>query len=233
MKKTLLLAAAAALALSASGISSAAGPALAASSAGHASKAKPFRLNDGLATLYDQNSNDSGVGIVSQNFEASFDAYDSQGADDFSVPVGSCWKIKAVDVTGVYFNGPGPAPSVHVTFYKQKGGAPNELAIIADFPAIVPTDVGGSFAIALPTGVKAKSGKKYWVSVQANMDFALGGEWGWETTNTLSGIGAKWKNPGGGFGTGCSTYGDMVSCIGALGQGPDYMFALRGKSSAC
>lgn len=233
MKKTLLLAAAAALALSASGITSAAGPAPTASSFGHAGKAQPFSLNTGLATLYDQNSNDSGVGIVSQNFEASFDAYDSQGADDFAVPVGSCWKIKEVDVTGVYFNGPGPAPSVHVTFYKQKAGAPNEAAVIADFPAIVPVDVGGSFAIPLPTGVKAKSGKKYWVSVQANMDFAVGGEWGWETTNTLSGTGGMWKNPGGGFGTGCSAYGDMVTCLGALGQGPDYMFTLKGKSKAC
>jgi hypothetical protein len=229
MKKTSLLAAAAVLALTSS--FALAGPG--ASTAGHATKARVLPSQSPDAVLYDQTSNDSGIGIVSQNFEASFDAYDAQGADDFAVPTGSCWRIKEVDATGVYFNGSGPASSVRVTFYKQQSGAPNEAAIIADFPSIVPTDVGGSFVIPLPSAVKAKGGKKYWVSVVANLDFGLGGEWAWETTNTLNGKGAMWKNPGGGFGTGCTAYADMVSCIGALGQGPDYMFTLKGKSSAC
>lgn len=227
MKKMLLLAAAAAFAMSAN----AAGPG--ASSAGTGAKVgvKPAQGPD--ATLYDQNNNSNGIGIVSQNFEATFDAYDAQGADDFTVPAGQCWKIKEVDVTGVYFNGSGPASSVHVTFYKQKNGAPNEAAIVADYPALVPVDSAGSFVIKLPTAAKAKAGKKYWVSVYANLDFQAGGEWGWDTNNAQSGTAAMWKNPGGGFGTGCSAYADMVTCIGALGQGPDYMFALKGKSVAC
>ncbi|HEV8692354.1 MAG TPA: hypothetical protein VGQ91_18760, partial [Ideonella sp.] len=63
----------------------AAGPG--ASSAGTGAKAgvKPAQGPD--ATLYDQNNDDNGIGIVSQNFEATFDAYDAQGADDFAVPV--------------------------------------------------------------------------------------------------------------------------------------------------
>jgi hypothetical protein len=224
MKKMLLLAAAAAFAMSAS----AGGPG--ASSAGTGAKAgSPIH---GQATLYDQNSGDAGIGIVSQNFEATFDAYDAQGADDFAVPSGQCWKITGVNTTGVYFNGSGPAPSVHVTFYKQKSGKPNEAGIIADFPSIVPTDSGGSFSIALPSAVKAKGGKKYWVSVYANMDFGAGGEWGWETRNPQAGGAGQWKNPGNGFATGCTSYGDLTTCIPS-GEGPDYMFSLTGKSKAC
>jgi len=226
MKKMLLLAAAAAFAMSAT----AAGPG--ASSAGTGAKAgvKPAQGPD--ATLYDQNNNSTGIGIVSQNFEATFDAYDAQGADDFQVPSGECWKITEVDVSGVYFNGSGPASSVHVTFYKQKAGAPNESGIIADFPAIVPVDSAGSFTIALPSAVKAKSNKKYWVSVAANLDFQVGGEWGWDTNASQAGTAAMWKNPGGGFATGCSAYTDLNTCIPS-GEGPDYMFALKGKSKPC
>ena len=227
MKKMLLLAAAAAFAMSAS----AAGPSASSFGTGAKAGTKPAQGPD--ATLYDQNDDANGVGIVSQNFEATFDAYDAQGADDFAVPSGQCWKITEVDVSGVYFNGSGPAPSVHVTIYKQKGGAPNEAAIVADYPSVVPADSAGSYAITLPTAAKAKGGKKYWVSVYANMDFQVGGEWGWSTRNTQSGTAAMWKNPGGGFGTGCSAYGDMITCLGALGQGPDFMFALKGKSKAC
>jgi len=225
MKKMLLLASAAAFAMSAS----AAGPSASSAGTGAQGFAKPAAGPD--ATLYDQSSNNSGVGIVSQNFEATFDAYDAQGADDFKVPAGQCWKITEVDAYGVYFNGSGPAPSVNVTIYKQKGGKPG--AVVADYPSLVPTDTGGSFAIKLPTAAKAKAGKTYWVSVQANMDFQAGGEWGWNTTTDLNGTAAMWKNPGGGFGTGCADYADMISCIGALGQGPDYMFTLKGKSKAC
>ena len=54
-----------------------------------------------MNVLYSQNSNDSGVGIVSQNFtDPGFDIYDSNGADDFVVPAGHKWAIQAVVVTG-------------------------------------------------------------------------------------------------------------------------------------
>ena len=131
MKKTLFLAAAAAFAMSAQ----AAGPG--ATSAGTGAKASPG--NSPLATLYDQNSDDNGVGIVSQNFEATFDAYDAQGADDFTVPSGKVWTVTSVQATGVYFNGAGPCDSVNVTFYKNKNGKPG--GVVADHQGVT-----GNFA---------------------------------------------------------------------------------------
>jgi RHS repeat-associated protein len=55
--------------------------------------------------LYDQNDSDSGVGVSSQNFESSLGTFDSQGADDFSVPSDQSWTIDHVDVTGRYRGG--------------------------------------------------------------------------------------------------------------------------------
>ena len=225
MKKTSLLAAAAVLALT-SGFASAA-PSAAASSHG-ALRVVPAQNPD--AVLYDQMDNDSGIGITSQNFEASFDIYDNMGADDFTVPSGFIWKVSEVDVAGLYYNGAGPAASVHVAFYKSKGGLPGKL--VADFPAEAYTDSTGvgSFNVKLSSKAKLKAGK-YFVAVQANMDFGVGGQWGFETRTVQSGNPAAWINPGDGFGTGCTTWGVESVCI-AAGQGPDKRFRLIGTSVA-
>jgi hypothetical protein len=169
-------------------------------------------------TIYSQNGTDSGIGIVSQNFESSFDIYDARAADDFKVKKATA---SEVDVRGVYFNGAGPARDENVTFYKNKKGKPG--AIIADYTA-AGTDSAGSFNIKVK---KTKLKGTVWVSVQANLDFSVGGEWGWENQTTVVGTAAVWENPGDGFATGCTSYTTETSCI-ADGQG-DHMFTVKGK----
>jgi hypothetical protein len=227
MTKTVLLASAAVLALS-MGSASAAGhhPALngkatAQSKIAHWGKA----ANRAATVLYDQNDDSQGYADVSQNFESTFDAYDAQGADDFVVPKGSTWKVTEVDVSGLYFNGSGPADSLDVVFYKDSKGVPGKA--VKTISGASYTDVGfGSFVIDLGKGAKLKKGK-YWVSVVANMAFLVGGEWGWSTRNTMGGNHpAQWQNPGGGFGL-CSTWCERDT---AIGGGIDNMFTLRGKA---
>jgi hypothetical protein len=194
----------------------------------HRGDARVFVTPSVLATLYDQNDNDSGIGVLSQNFETSLDAYDSQGADDFRVRTGVTWRVREVDVTGVYFNGSGLALSENVTFYKNAGGLPG--AVEKSYTGVVGADNGtGSFVITLPTAARLTSGK-YWVSVQANMDYTVGGEWGWETRTVQSRNPAAWQNPADGFATGCITWGVMTTCVPA-GEGPDLMFGLRGTKT--
>src|SRR5438067_1299575 len=65
--------------------------------------------------LYNQNSN-FGLGIISDNFTSN-SSYNSAAADDFVVPSGQTWHVAEVDVTGVYYNGSGPASSEVATFY--------------------------------------------------------------------------------------------------------------------
>ena len=66
------------------------------------------------------------------------------------------------------------------------------------------------------------------ICAKANMDFGSGGEWGWNTNNTVRGFASKWQNPGDGFGTGCVTYTTTTVCIPS-GEGGDFSFALIGK----
>src|SRR5262245_40412812 len=49
-------------------------------------------------TIYSQRDNDNGIGIVSQDFEATFDAFDAQGADDFKIKNATGAVVKRVFV---------------------------------------------------------------------------------------------------------------------------------------
>lgn len=229
MTKTVLLATAAVLALSVGGASAAGVSVSTKGMHAKAHKIDRVKANHANAVLYDQHGTDSGIGIVSQNFESSFDAYDSQAADDFVVPAGHRWRVREVDASGVYFNGSGPATSETVTFYKDKNGHPGK---VVGTDTVTGTDSFGSFAISLSKngspilrGGKKGAGKTYWVSVVANLDFFAGGEWGWENQTTVVHNPAQWQNPGGGFGV-CSSWDDENVCI-PDGQG-DHMFTIRG-----
>ena len=202
-------------------------PAFVGSTAG---KAQPRLESTKAHTLYNQNSNDSGVGLVSMNFTSDFYTYDSYEADDFVVAKGRTWKVGEVDVTGVYINGSGPSNYEDIYFYKNAIGMPGEVVSGGTFTNLSCTDNSGSFSCVLPKRVVLKGGKQgghYWVSVVANMDFAGGaGEWGWEGNNTIHYDQAHWENPNGGFGI-CRTWGTNDTCLGFT---QDDMFDLKGTS---
>jgi hypothetical protein len=177
-----------------------------------------------LTTLYDQTGNDSGLGLVAQNFESTFDAYDSTAADDFIVPDGKKWKIKEIDLVGTYFNGSGPAQSLNIAVYKTKNGLPGKK--VAEYLGITGQDDMGSFAVTLPKPLKLKPGQ-YWVAASANMDFGNAGEWGFEAGTLVINNPAVWENPGDGFATGCTTWTPVSDCVPGITG--DLLFALKGK----
>lgn len=158
---------------------------------------------------YSNLKNDTGVGIVSQNFEDSgYDIYDSSGAVYFQVAK-PCF-VNLVYAPGVYFNGSGPADSETVTFYTDNGGVPGS---VIDSQTVVGTDAFGTFTIPI-TPVRIPAGPA-WVSVTANMFFATGGEWGWELSSNTKGHGdSMWENPGNGLSTGCTSWQDVNTCVG-------------------
>jgi hypothetical protein len=173
-------------------------------------------------TVYDQYDNDTGIASSSQNFEADFDAYDDNLADDFTL--GSDASVGQVDAAGTYAGFPGPVNSFHVTVYGDSSGSPGTT--IQDWPAASYTVVGGSdFRITLDPAVDLSAGVTYWISVQANMDFGTGGQWYWEDRSVQNGTGAMWENPGGGFGVGCTTWTPKLTCI-PTGGGPDQVYSL-------
>jgi hypothetical protein len=173
-------------------------------------------------TCYAQLDNDNGVGISSQNFEPANDAYDDQGADDFKLAA-SC-HVKLVTTAG-FFSGAGSADSFNVTFYKNASGTPG--AVIKSRSNRPYTDASGTGNVTVKLGRKGPKlgAHRYWVSVQANMNFGTEGQWGWLTNNTVRGAGSVWQQPGNGAGTGCTTYTTTTTCL-AAGEGGDFAFAV-------
>ncbi len=187
------------------------------------SATQPTRVQPGSNRVcYAQLDNDNGISIVSQNFEAAYDVYDTRGADDFTMSQ-SC-VVRRVQVAGAYLNGPGPARSENVTIYKSLHGLP--AGVVSNQANVVGVDDGtGNLQIALRAPVPLQADVTYIVSVQVNMDFATGGEWGWSTNNTRRGFGASWRNNQDGFGTGCEHFTRLLTCIRS-DEGPDFAFAL-------
>jgi hypothetical protein len=173
--------------------------------------------------LYSQYDNPNSQQILGQNFEVGHSTWDSQSADDFTVPPGQTWRIKQVDVAGFTY---GLVPRATVEIYADSGGLPGtQLASVTR----TPTQLGsGDLTIKLGSAnfVTLTSGT-YWVSVYADMAIFTYGEWGWTDRTVQSGQPAVFQEPGDGFGVGCPSWGNLVACTGA--SAPDMVFDLRGN----
>ena len=184
--------------------------------------APPVRV--GTVVLYDQYDNPAAFDVTSQDFEPAFDAFDSQGADDFVVPAGQTWSIEGVDVDGTY-NG-GPAASFHVSFYADAGTLPGALACSRLANPFTVGPAGGDAVITLTSPCALTPGT-YWVSVQARQDFGPAGQWFWQNRSVQGGNPAAWQNPGGAWGAGCPAWNVRTTCFPVL-AGPDQVFRLNG-----
>lgn len=178
-------------------------------------------------TLYTQNSNQNGsIGAVSQNFTSGVNTtYDNWGADDFIIPAGEGWKIGRVDVTGIYFNGSGPAKSVNVVFWKDNRGEPGNTVARGAYNDLACSDRSGSFSCRLPKKLRLKPGH-YWVTVQANCGFYTCGEWSWDLTSVIHNDPAEWEEYNS-FNSPCPTWGTLEVCFGNAAWNGDLMFDLK------
>ena len=163
--------------------------------------------------------------ITSQNFETVNDIYDSFAADDFGL-MDDTWLVTQIDILGAYYNGSGPASSVNVWFYSDSSGLPGQ--VIYSALNIIPVNglTTGSFSIILPNPVVLFEGM-YWFCVQANMDQNPYGQWGWTERIASNFNESAWRNPGGGFGTTCTSWKPRVTECN-VGTGPDLCFSLIG-----
>ncbi|MBV8800286.1 MAG: hypothetical protein JOY77_05805 [Alphaproteobacteria bacterium] len=195
----------------------------------------------GLCPNWSQNSSDTGVGIDSQHFESTFANYNNSGADDFYISAKKAL-ICDVGVTGVYYNGAGPASSFNVDIWKDNPGS--DATRVAGVDNASYTQTGNVFDIDTTTGkkhkcIKLKGGKKgvaahYWISVEANCAFSTCGQWGWELRPQVAGTSSAVWSEAGGFGTSCEGDDDSGSpgwntlgvCIGSSYTGDDFMFGL-------
>lgn len=196
----------------------------------HRGVAGPAAAASPGAVCFSSAAADVGNAVTSQNFARADNAFDTHTAGDFKCPGATgAFKIKKVSVIGQYFNGAGPADSVNVTIYNQTGGEPGSVKCSYKN---LPYTNGPSFVIALPSACQVANGKAFWVEVQANMDFATGGQWGWELGTPADLKQADFKNPNDGFGTGCTQYQNdlyMIDCIPSL-TGDEVIFTISGSA---
>ena len=197
-----------------------------------------LRASLGAATppgvLYTQTGAAGLNGPPSQVFEPANTAFNSQAADDFTVPGGTTWTITSVSATGGPTTQGGTPTSINVFFYANSGsnlpGAP--VASLLN----ITTFTGGNtgiYNVTLPSAVNLTPGT-YWVSVQINMPFVGNGQWFWSTYGTTN-VGSEhaWQNPGGGFGTPCTNWGyGATGCGVGGGVNRNLIFSLTGTTIA-
>jgi len=175
--------------------------------------------------LYDQYDNASANATLSATF------------DDFptSVPISlttlSCPEVRPgtssrSDADGIYFNGAGPAFDWNVFIYTDSGGLPGtQVYSTLNQPVTVN---GTTFTVNLTPAAVLSAGT-YWIEIQANMDFATQGEWGWTDRTVQSNNPAAWQNPGGGFGV-CPTWAPKLAVCVPTAGGPDQVYRINGTT---
>lgn len=166
--------------------------------------------------LYDQ-SGAPANGFPSQNFESSFDQYDAAGADDFVVSDAAGWDVSAFNFQATV--GDPSTATYDINVYPDAGGLPGASTVCnySGIPGVFDGTLT-SLSVALPSTCHLPQGT-YWVSMIANLDFAVGGQLFWSGDfRTGLGANAAWENPGGGFGIGCTTWTDNTICGAGSGM---------------
>ena len=165
--------------------------------------------------------------MTSQKFEAVNAAFDNQGADDFVVPAGQQWVVTNVVAAGVITNV--PAASANVEIYMNAGTLPANTPMCSA-PA-APNTPGPPGNMSLPLNCALMPGH-YWISVQAIQDFSPGNkQWFWGGISTQINHRAAWRNPGNGFGTGCTNWAIRAVCLSGFPR-PDNSFRISGVRNA-
>lgn len=176
--------------------------------------------------LFDQTANVTTMGSVAFLDLDDPVYYESQAADDFEVPAGESWTIEQVFVGGLNQAPSLPTTVANVFIYADDGSGAPGAAIYTEMGASL-TDSGGDITVTLATP-QALSAGVYWVSVQPERDWFIDGPWYWYQSATTQGAEFHWRNPGDGFGTGCTSWGAATPCLAA--DDVDLAFALYGES---
>ncbi|HET6312409.1 MAG TPA: choice-of-anchor R domain-containing protein [Chloroflexia bacterium] len=152
--------------------------------------------------------------------------FSSQAADDFMVPPGKTWTLTQVDVSGFPVVGAAQPTSFNVFLYSDSSTLPgSQVASYSNLDYAFNT-TNGEYSIDVPP-TSLGSGT-YWVSVQADTT-AAGNRWTWTGRLTPAvNNGAAWRNPGNGFGSGCTDWGRKTTCQPATLSGPDQTYRLHG-----
>jgi hypothetical protein len=189
--------------------------------------------------LYDQ-SGSADNGAPTQYSVSS--SYDADGADDFVVTDANGWSVTQFNFQiSVQDNtGPQPLPSgatFDVVVYPAlaSGTGPDVANAVCSGTGLAGTTTGTPITgVSVPLGTPCNLPQgNYWVSFHTNFDFPP--QLFWENSaGTAIGSEAQWRNPGDAFGTGCTSFAAVSTCIGGdppspIGGGnPNFLFQIVG-----
>lgn len=187
--------------------------------------------SDSDPILYDQKGTvtPSGNGQPTQNFEAAFNIYDSESADDFVVD-GDGWHVSGMDICGTW-SAAGPLRDVTVTIYDDNAGEPGSAVCTYDMIAPDTATNDPNVEVDFPSDCSLVPGT-YWASLIINMDFGSGGQHFWSNAVDSVTNPSHWRNPGDGFGSGCTDWDASTTCGVGGGTNPSLLFSINGTAAS-
>ncbi|MBN8480159.1 MAG: hypothetical protein J0L88_01070 [Xanthomonadales bacterium] len=203
-----------------------------------AAGARPASTAGIPAALYDQTSNNSGWGFWAQDQEPANAAFSSEIADDFIVPAGG-WRITSITTIANAYNAtqklvvsPGP---MNVRILGNTGGnLPDEANVACGPYSALPINWNPTTEVAtitLPAACELAPGH-YWLALSNRLDYGIEGvtynPW---LRDGVTNQPAVWRQPGNGFGSGCTNWAPLQSCNGPWQPAnPDLLFSLIGET---
>lgn len=163
--------------------------------------------------LFDQTDSITTGGILCrEHTTAASSQFNTEGADDFSIPSGQVWRIDSVLVEGFYNATPDTNTPTVVTIYSDDSGEPDavvETRRVQDGDYNDDGDLEPYFEgdpIFLGEGT-------YWLSVKIDTSTF---PWYWARINALeTNNPMNWYNPGGGYAV-CTAWQPLYTCISSI-----------------
>jgi len=167
------------------------------------------------STLYDQTGTaDVGAQVL---HDSNSPSYDSEAADDFVVTDAAGWTVTQFNFQ-TNFNGSTPVDPVYdVVVYPDNAGSPGDTPSCT-YAGLAGTLDGSLANVTVPLSSNCVLAQgTYWVSFTPNYHFPPQAFWPTLAGATIGGEGV-WRNPGGAYGTTCSTtaWSPITSCTGFL-----------------
>jgi hypothetical protein len=163
----------------------------------------------GSSVLYDQSGVADAI-VPAQDYQSTYDAFDSEAADDFVVTDPAGWTVSGVNFQ-VSYTTPPSGDNYDVSIYEDASGSPGtpscEYASVSGVLDASETEL----SIALPAPCELAPGR-YWVAFSSNLNFPPYAYWMAGQGAAVDDI-ANWRNAGDGDGTGCTDWSPMSSCV--------------------
>lgn len=190
--------------------------------------------------LYDQSAPPGTSGMYNTTHDVELPTYSSEGADDFEV-TGAGWEVTGftfnigfVWPSGALYTGPS---SYHVWVYADQAGLPAATALCggADLPGkrLDPSSNSGTTVVPLPVPCALPPGR-YWVGLSVALIVPPSAMWGYAGSEAFLLHSAVWRNPGDGFGYGCTVWEPVLDCLrfNPGGGFPNFRFQVLGTPTA-